>query len=447
MSQLPRVLIVNARIVSDGHIRTGDVWIKNGRIEAVAADLAGRPAETVIDADGKTLLPGLIDDQVHFRQPGMTHKGDIASESRAAVAGGVTTFMDMPNTVPPTTTIDRLEQKYRLAGGSARANYAFYLGGANDNIDQIRALDPGAACGVKVFMGASTGNMLVDDPHVLEQIFAQAPILVATHCEDTPTIEANEAKARRRFGDDVPMTEHPNIRSTEACYRSSALAVELARRHGTRLHVLHLSTKKELALFAPGPPDAKQITAEVCVHHLWFCDQDYRHLGHRIKCNPSIKLAADRDALIEAVCDGRIDIIATDHAPHNIAEKRNPYFKSPSGLPLIEHALPLLLEKYHQGVFSLELIAEKYAHAPARLFQIKDRGYVREGYWADLTLIDLDSPWTVTSDNVHHKVRWSPFEGMTFRSRVATTIVSGQVAWHNGFLDPTVRGQRLTFTR
>jgi dihydroorotase len=447
MPQAPRILIVNARIVSEGQIRTSDIWIKNGRIEAISTDLGGRPAETVIDAAGKILLPGLIDDQVHFRQPGMTHKGDIASESTAAVVGGITTFMDMPNTLPPTITLERLEEKFALAASSALANYSFYLGGANDNIDQIRALDPAAACGVKVFMGASTGNMLVDDPRVLEQIFAQAPTLVATHCEDTPTIQVNETEAHRRFGEAVPMAQHPYIRSAEACYLSSELAVDLARRYGTRLHVLHLSTEKELALFDPGSPAKKQITAEVCVHHLWFCDQDYPRLGSRIKCNPAIKQASDRDALIQGVLDGRIDIIATDHAPHTSAEKRNPYFISPSGLPLIQHALPLLLEKYHEGVFSLELIAEKYAHAPARLFQIEDRGYVREGYWADLVLVDLENPWTVTPENIHYKCGWSPFEGLTLQSRVTTTIVSGQLAWHNNALDAAVMGKRLSFTR
>ena len=441
------ILIANAKIVSDGSTKDGDVFIKEGRIERIGSDLAARSADIVLDAGGKVLLPGLIDDQVHFREPGMTHKGDIASESAAAVAGGITGYMDMPNTQPPTTTARLLEDKFTAAAGRSFANYSFYMGGANNNLEDIKAFDPLSACGIKVFMGASTGNLLVDDPKALEGIFSHAPAIVATHCEDNATIAVNTKRARERYGDDIPVAQHPEIRSEEACYKSTSLAVDLARRFGTRLHVLHLSTAREMELFSGAALEEKRITAEVCVHHLFFDRSHYREKGNRIKCNPAIKTAADRRALVQAVADNRIDIVATDHAPHSLAEKQNNYFKAPAGLPLVQHALPCLLEHYHRGHFSLELIAEKTAHAPARLFELKDRGYIREGYWADLVLVDLQRPYVVSENDIIYRCGWSPFEGDTFRSTVEATIVSGHLAYRNGRIDPHPAGRRLAFAR
>jgi dihydroorotase len=437
------LLITNARVVNEGSTVEADLRIAGGRIDAVGPSLAARPGERVLDAAGRHLLPGFIDDQVHFREPGLTHKGDIASESAAAVAGGITSFMDMPNVKPATTTRDALAAKYGLAPGRARANFGFYLGATNDNLDEIRRVRAGDACGIKVFMGASTGNMLVDDPVVLEALFADAPLLLAAHCEDSPTIRANEARYRERYGDDVPVTAHPEIRSAEACYRSSSLAVELARRHGTRLHVLHLTTAREMDLFDAGPTGPKHITAEVCVHHLYFDARDYDRLGNRIKCNPAIKFAADREALLAAVRDGRIDAIATDHAPHTAEEKAAPYPEAPAGLPLVQHALSCVLEHWHDGTLPLELIVAKTSHAPADLFGIRDRGYVREGYWADLVLVDLERQVTVTPDSILARCGWSPFEGMTFRSSIDVTLVNGEVVWEDGRLTGSIPGQRL----
>ena len=444
---MKRILIADARIVNEGKIQAGDVLVQNGRIEALGGDLSRRHADIVIEAGGRVLLPGMIDDQVHFREPGLTHKGDIFSESRAAVAGGITSFMEMPNTAPPTTTIARLEEKFAVAAQHAFANYAFYLGGANDNVDEIERLDPASVCGVKVFMGSSTGNLLVDDPQALEAIFSRSPVLVATHCEDDGIIAKNAAIFRKRYGEAVPMRCHSEIRSEAACFSSSALAVALAKKHGTRLHVLHLTTEKEMELFAPGPVEGKRITAEVCVHHLLFCHADYERLGARIKCNPAIKTAQDRHALIRAVCEDRIDIIATDHAPHTREEKDNPYFSCPSGLPLVQHALVGLLEYVHQGLFPLIRVAEKTAHAPARLFNIRDRGFIREGYWADLVLVDMDRPWRVEPEGVLYKCGWSPFQGRTFRSSVEATMVSGHLAYFRGEVDPVPAGMRLEFDR
>ena len=443
----PSILILNARIVNDGAIYEGDVFIRQGRIDKLGPDLAAQPTDIRIEAAGKTLLPGLIDDQVHFREPGLTHKGDIASESQAAVAGGITSFMEMPNTNPTTTDQAALEDKLQRAARTACANYAFYFGATNTNLEAVKAIDPAHTCGIKVFMGASTGNMLVDNPEVLEGIFAHAPVLVATHCEDTPTILENENAFRTRFGETVPFDHHPDIRSREACLKSSRLAVDLARRLGTRLHLLHLTTADELALLAPGPPDAKQITAEVCVHHLFFTRSDYAARGARIKCNPAIKEESDRAALIQAVADGRLDVIATDHAPHTAEEKSQTYFKAPSGLPLVQHALPALLEHYHDGRFALPLIAEKTSHAVARLFAIEDRGYIREGYWADLVQVDLEKPLDASRERIWSKCGWSPFDGLTLRSSVDTTIVSGQIAYRDGGVMPACRGQALTFKR
>ncbi|MCF6354149.1 MAG: dihydroorotase [Candidatus Polarisedimenticolaceae bacterium] len=440
-------LILNARVVNDGRITEEDIWIRNGRIEQIGSNLSARPAEIILDAEGKVLMPGMIDDQVHFREPGATHKGDLHTESRAAVAGGITSFMDMPNTNPLTVTLQALEDKYLLAAKKSLANYAFYLGATNENIDVIRALDPKQACGIKVFMGASTGNMLVDSEAALEAIFRDAPILVATHCEDTPIIQANEQAFREQFGEDVPMEAHPEIRSEEACFRSSSFAVGLAKRHGTRLHVLHLTTAREMKLFQKGAPDNKRITAEACVHHLYFDASDYAHKQAFIKCNPAIKTRQDRDAIRQALIDGRIDVIATDHAPHTLEEKLNRYFSAPAGLPLVQYALPMVLEMYHDKLLSLELIAEKTSHAPARLFDIPERGYIREGYWADLVLLDLERSERVEREDVRYKCGWSPVEGRLFRSVIDSTFVNGHLAYHQGKLDDSHLGQRLEFDR
>ncbi len=437
------LLITNALICNESRVIAGDVLVRRGRIDRVAREIPAGRVDRIIDAGGKYLLPGFIDDQVHFREPGLTHKGDMATESAAAVAGGITSFMDMPNTIPNATKRAVLMDKYRLARGRAKANFSFYFGAANDNLDEIRALQPGDCCGVKVFMGASTGNMLVDDPETLERIFADCPTLIATHCEDTPTIKANEERYREQYGDDVPFSAHPLIRSEEACWKSTVLATTLAKRHGTRLHVLHLTTAKELELFEPGPLNGKRITAEVCAHMLHFDDRDYEKKGAFIKCNPAIKTAADRKALIAGLIDGRLAVIATDHAPHSLAEKGEKYFKAPSGLPLVQHALLMLLEHVHNGTLPLELIVEKTSHSVADLFSIRERGYIREGYFADLVLIDHMTPTTVRREDVLSKCGWSPFEGDTFRSSITTTIVNGVVAYENGRVTEAVAGQRL----
>jgi len=437
------ILITNARVANEGVVREGDVLIRAGRIEKLAPAIAANGVGRVVDARGRYLLPGFIDDQVHFREPGLTHKADIATESAAAVAGGITGFMDMPNTLPNATTRPLLAEKYRLAEGRARANYAFYLGGTNDNLDEIRAVQPGECCGVKVFMGASTGNMLVDDPVVLEKIFADCPTLIATHCEDTPTIRANEARFREQYGEDVPFAAHPLIRSAEACWISSSLAVDLARRHGTRLHVLHLSTARELELFEPGPLSGKRITAEVCVHMLYFDDSAYASKGALVKCNPAIKTASDRAGLLGGVGDGRIAVIGTDHAPHTLEEKSGKYFAAPAGLPLVQHALLMLLEQVHDGAVPLELVVEKTSHAVAELFGIRERGYIREGYHADLVLVDHQAGTPVSRASVLSKCGWSPFEGQTFRSRIDMTLVNGQVAYEDGRVTEVVAGEPL----
>ena len=439
-------LIKNANMASDGRLWMGDLRIRDGRIEALGSALSARHDETVVDADGRWLLPGLIDDQVHFREPGFPHKGDIASESAAAVAGGITSFMDMPNTSPPTLDAGALEDKYARAAGRAFANFGFYLGASNDNLEAIKSLDPAAAPGVKVFMGASTGNMLVDEPAVLDGIFAHAPAVVVTHCEDTPTIQANLEAARRRYGDDaIPVWEHPLIRSREACLKSTRLALELARRHDADLHVLHISTADELELFAPGPVGGKRITAETCVHFLHFCDADYARLGTLIQCNPAIKTAADRDALRAAVADGRIDILATDHAPHTREEKAQPYPASPSGLPLVQFALLSALEHVHAGRFDLPTLVKRACHAPATRFGVIDRGWLREGHAADLVLVDPEGGTVVTPESVLGRCGWSPFEGERFRSRIVSTWVNGHRVWHEGRLSPQAPGRRLAF--
>ncbi|WP_405227203.1 dihydroorotase [Lentisalinibacter sediminis] len=442
---MEKLLITNARLVNEGEIRDADVLIDGERIEKIAASIEAGAGTEVLDAGGRYLIPGMIDDQVHFREPGLTHKGDIATESAAAVAGGITSYMEMPNVDPQTTTVAALEEKYDRAAGRSRANYAFYLGATNDNISQIRALAPGTACGIKVFMGASTGNLLVDDPDALELIFRDAPVIVVTHCEDSPMIWEAEAAAREKYGDDVPMSEHPHIRSAEACYKSSSYAVDMARRHGTRLHVLHLTTAMEMELFSTAPRGEKHVTAEVCVHHLWFDESDYERLGALIKCNPAIKSRQDRDALRQALADGRIDVVATDHAPHTAEEKASSYFGAPAGLPLVQHALPSMLEHVHEGRYSLEFVVERTSHAIADIFGVQHRGYVREGYYADLAIVDMDDPWTVSADNLLYKCGWSPFEGVTFRSRIRTTLVNGRVVWDDGRIVGDPGGQRMSF--
>lgn len=444
-------LIVNARLVNEGREFDGDVRIANGRIEAIGPGLKARANETVVDAAGRRLLPGMIDDQVHFREPGMEYKADIATESAAAVAGGLTSFMDMPNTRPPTLDGAALEDKYRRAAGRSWGNYAFYLGASNDNLEAIRALDPLAAPGIKVFMGASTGNMLVDDPATLDAIFRDAPTPIITHCEDTPTIDAELARYLERFGDDIPAACHADIRSREACIKSTRLAIELARRHDARLHVLHISTADELALFERGPliradGSRKRITAETCVHFLHFDRADYERLGHLIKCNPSIKDASDREALIAALASDTIDVLATDHAPHTLEEKSQPYPRAPGGLPLVQFALLAALERVHEGKLTTAQVVQKFAHAPAQLFDVRERGFLREGYAADLVLID-DAPCTVRREDVLSKCGWSPFEGYTFHSRIASTWVNGVLAWDGQRLVGAPNGQRLAFAR
>jgi dihydroorotase len=440
-------LIRNADIVNEGRRFEGDVRVRAGRIDAIGGNLSGRAGAREFDARGRLLIPGMIDDQVHFREPGLEHKGDFFTESRAAAAGGVTTFFEMPNSKPTTTDYAALADKYERAARRSLANHAFYFGATNDNLDLIRNLDPASACGIKIFMGASTGNMLVDNPDTLAGIFRDAPVPVVTHCEDTPTIEANLAAERAKYGDAIPVERHPYIRSREACIKSTRLAIDLARRYGTRLHVLHISTADELALFTPGPIDGKRITAETCVHFLHFSDADYATKGNLIKCNPAIKTAADRAALIEALKTGRIDVLATDHAPHTLEEKNQSYEKAPSGLPLVQFVLQCALERWFDGQLPIEVIVEKSAHAPAKLFNVRERGFIREGCWADLTLIDTGTPQTVTREAVISKCGWSPFEGTTFRSSIAATWINGHLAWNEGRLDDSQLGQRVEFER
>jgi dihydroorotase len=440
-------LITNAELVNEGRRQHADVRVRDGRIERIGASLTARASERVLDARGRWLLPGMIDDQVHFREPGLTHKADIESESRACLAGGITSSMEMPNTRPPAVDSASLESKYARAAEVSRVNYAFYLGATNDNLEAIRTLDPLSAPGIKVFMGASTGNMLVDDPATLDAIFAHAPVPIITHCEDTPMILANEAKARETWGDDIPPSQHPLIRSREACIASTRLALSLARRHGSRLHVLHISTAEECALFEPGPVAGKRITAETCVHFLHFSDADYARLGNRIKCNPAIKTADDRAAITRALAERRLDVLATDHAPHLASEKALPYVQAPSGLPLVQYALQCALERVFDGLLTLERVVEAVSHAPATLFEVRERGFLREGYHADLVLVDPQKPHTVHASEILSKCGWSPFEGHTFRSSIAATFVNGDLGWHDGRLDDGLRGQRLAFAR
>lgn len=441
-------IVRDARVVNEGEVFPADVLVRDGLIERVAREGIGDVAGVEeVDASGRLLLPGAIDDQVHFREPGLTHKDDIAHGSAAAAAGGITSFMEMPNTLPQTLTQELLQAKYALGAASSVVNYSFFMGVANDNLEEVMRTDPRTVCGLKAFLGSSTGNMLVDDPDTLARLFRKAHMLIAVHAEDEATIRANTAAATERWGADIPIEEHPRIRSAEACYRSSSNAVALARAHGTRLHVLHISTARELVLFDAGPLESKRITAEACVHHLWFSDADYARLGARIKWNPAVKSAEDRNAIRRAVHEGRIDVLATDHAPHTLEEKARPYAACPSGGPLVQHALPALLELVREGVFTLPLVVEKLCHAPARLFAIDRRGYVREGFHADLVLVDPDAAWTVDGSNVLYKCGWSPFEGTRFHARVLRTWVNGDTVYADGQVRRDARGQRLLFDR
>lgn len=446
---MSKLLIKNATIINDGRTYTGSVLVENELIVSVTeGDYQNEvPDNTqVIDASGKILIPGVIDDQVHFRDPGLTHKGDIYSESRAAVAGGVTSFMDMPNTMPLTTTVEALENKYLMGADKAFANFSFYMGATNNNLDELRKVDPRTVCGVKVFMGSSTGNMLVDNKETLSGIFAEVPMLIATHCEDEATIQQNKAHYTGLYGNDLPIKYHPLIRNAEACYRSSSFAVELASKYNARLHVLHISTEKEMELFRNDIPlIQKNITAEICVHHLWFSDADYEKYGNRIKWNPAVKAESDRLALIEALKTDKIDVVATDHAPHLLREKEGSCLKAASGGPLVQHSLVAMLQMVRNGVFSYEKVIQKMCHAPADLFRIDRRGYIRPGYFADLVLVDPKSECTVNQDNILYKCAWSPFESTTFNHKVTDTWVNGQHVYNNGIVDENIRGKRLLF--
>ena len=442
------ILIKSAHIVNEGKTTVADVFVNHGRIEMIAESI-NHPADEVINAEGLHLLPGLIDDQVHFREPGLTYKADIWHESRAAVAGGTTSFMEMPNTVPNTLTQKLLQDKYDIAADKSLANYSFFMGAGNDNLSEVLKTNPRDVCGIKIFMGSSTGNMLVDNEETLENIFKEAPTLIAVHCEDEATIRQNLADFKQRYGDDgLTASMHPLIRSEEACYLSSSKAVALAKKHNTRLHILHISTERETHLFDNNVALAdKRITAEACVHHLWFSDADYESKGNFIKWNPAVKTAADRDGILAAVLDGHIDVIATDHAPHTLEEKNQPYSQAPSGGPLVQHALQALLDLVKEGRLTLEQLVQKSAHNTATLFQVESRGFIREGYWADLVLVDLNKPYTVNKENILSKCGWSPFEGHTFSASITHTMVSGNVAFRHGQIVEAGSGHRLLFNR
>ena len=442
-------LIKNAKIVSEGKIIEGDVLIDGEYIVEINASISSKSANTtVIDAEGKYLIPGLIDDQVHFREPGLTHKATIESESKAAIAGGITSFIEMPNTVPQATTQELLEQKFKIAANSSYANYSFMFGGTNNNLEELLKTNPSNVAGIKLFLGSSTGDMLVDNEEVLEKIFSSTKMLIAVHCEDEATIKKNLDTYLKEYGDDIPIEFHPKIRSEKACYLSSSKAIALAKKTGARLHVFHLSTAKETALFTNKiPVEKKQITAEVCIHHLWFDDSDYKTKGTLIKWNPAIKTKQDKEGLWKALLEDKIDVIATDHAPHTKEEKAQVYTKAPSGGPLVQHALPALLKAHSQGKISIEKIVEKMCHNPAKIFKIEKRGFIKIGYYADLVLFDISSPWTVTKENILYKCGWSPFEGTTFYSKITHTFVNGHLAYHNNVFHNTMRGKRLLFNR
>ena len=443
------IVIKNVLLINEGKRELKHVLIKNDLIHSILDAHEALPdASTIVDGTGKWLFPGVIDDQVHFREPGLTHKGEIATESRAAVAGGITSFMEMPNTVPNALTQELLQDKYDRAAEVSPANYSFFMGASNNNIEEVLKTDPKNVCGIKVFMGSSTGNMLVDAPKVLEGIFKESPMLVATHCEDEATIRANMAAARAKYGEDVPMNQHPVIRDVEACYRSSSMAVELAEKFNTRLHILHISTAKEVALFRNDIPiEQKRITAEACIHHLWFTDEQYNTRGSLIKWNPAVKSAADREEIRKGILDGRIDVIATDHAPHTMEEKRGTYFNAPSGGPLVQHALVAVLEMVHQGIMALEEVPQLMSHNVARCFDIPNRGYVRPGYKADLVMVDPQHEWTVSKENILYKCGWSPFEGDQFTSKIAATWVNGNLVYDGERVIEGSRGERMVFDR
>ncbi|SFO71977.1 dihydroorotase [Algoriphagus ornithinivorans] len=441
------ILITDANIVNEGRIFRGDILIQKGRIAKIGEKLTPEQVDQHIDANGKYLFPGVIDDQVHFREPGLTHKGEIYTEAKAGVAGGTTSYMEMPNTVPQAVTIPLLEEKYTRAKEVSLANYSFFFGGTNDNLEEILKLDLKNVCGLKVFQGSSTGNMVVDNIESLEGIFREYKGLLAIHSENDHIIAANMAEYKAKYGEDIPIQAHPKIRSEEACYDASSRAVAMAKKFGTRLHILHISTAKELSLFDNSIPlEEKKITAEACIHHMWFSEKDYDTKGTLIKWNPAVKTANDRDQIFQAMLDDRIDVIATDHAPHTLEEKDQVYTKAPSGGPLIQHSLVAMLDFYHQGKISLEKIADKMSHKVAQLFRIEERGFIQEGYFADLVLVDLNAPWTVSKENILAKCGWSPFEGHTFQSQVTHTIVSGHLAYANGQFDESKKGERLTFS-
>ena len=443
------ILIKNAKIVNEGSVTEGDILIEGEYIKEIASSISAKSSEVlVVDVEGNYVFPGVIDDQVHFREPGLTHKGDIASESRAAVAGGITSFIEMPNTNPQTTTIAKLEEKFEIASKTSHANYSFMFGGTNDNLDEILKVDTKTVAGLKLFLGSSTGNMLVDDPKIIETIFRSTDMVISVHCEDEATIRKNVQDHIDRFGEDIPISKHPIIRSEEACYISSSKAIELAKKTGARLHVFHLSTGKETSLFSNKIPlKDKKITAEVCIHHLWFSDEDYEKKGTHIKWNPAVKTAADRAKLWEALLDDRIDVIATDHAPHTLAEKNGTYLNAPSGGPLVQHALVAMIEMYHKDKITLPKIAEKMAHNPAILFQVEKRGYIKKGFFADLVVVDINNPWTVNKENILYKCGWSPFEGTTFKSRISHTFLNGTLVYNKFKVLDVKAGKRLTFNR
>ncbi|SIR49308.1 dihydroorotase [Pontibacter lucknowensis] len=441
------ILIKNAQLVNEGSTTTADVLVKEGRIAQIGQGIEAEADET-IDATGLHLIPGAIDDQVHFREPGLTHKANIETEARAAVAGGTTSFMEMPNTVPNAITQELLEDKYKIAAETSLANYSFYIGATNDNLAEVLLTNPNTVCGIKIFMGSSTGNMLVDNEQTLDQIFAKAKLPIAVHCEDEQTIRDNMAIYEEKYGEDIPVKCHPEIRNEAACFKSSYLAVKLAEKHNTRLHILHISTEEELKLFRNDIPlEQKRITAEICVHHLWFDKEDYDKFGTQIKCNPAIKEHRHKEGLLQGLLDDKLDVIATDHAPHTWEEKQGKYKQAPSGVPLVQHSVQMMLEFVKQGKLTIEKVVEKMAHAPAILFNVRERGYIREGYWADLVLVDLNKPYTVSKDNTYYKCNWSPFEGHTFSSTITHTLVSGHLAFANGTFDESKKGERLLFDR
>jgi len=442
------ILIQNATIVNENKIFKGDLLIENEIITKISFKIKPTKNIEVINAEGKYLIPGFIDDQVHFREPGLTHKANIATESRAAIAGGITTFIEMPNTVPQATTQDLLEDKFKIAAVDSYANYSFMFGGTNDNLEELLKTDPKKVAGIKLFLGSSTGNMLVDNEEILEKIFSSTKMIISVHCEDEVTIRKNTAIYKEKYGENIPLKYHPLIRSEEACYLSSSKAIELAKKTGARLHIFHLSTEKETHLFRNDIPlEEKQITAEVCIHHLWFSDKDYEEKGTHIKWNPAVKTEKDRLGLWKALLDDRIDVLATDHAPHTLDEKNNNYLNAPSGGPLVQHAIIALLEKVKEGVIPIEKAVEKMSHNPAKLFQIEKRGFIKEGYFADIVLIDMNKPQTVSKDNILYKCGWSPFEGTTFSSTITHTFVNGNLIYNNGIFNDEIKGKRITFNR